>query len=62
MLAVSYGGMLNKNRYGKINTYSVESKGRDRDRGGRRERERDRGIRGGYHARAGVHTDTQRSG
>ena len=93
LLAVSYGGMLNKNRYGKINTYSVESKGRDRDRGGRRERDRgsrrggrdrgrerdrgfgrdrdfggrrerdrDRGFRGGSHARAGVHTATQRSG
>ncbi|WP_439800334.1 DEAD/DEAH box helicase [Treponema sp.] len=42
LLAVSYGGMLNKNRYGKINSYSVE-KGRDRDRGGRRERGSRRG-------------------
>lgn len=51
LLAVSYGGMLNKNRYGKINTYSVESKGRDRDRGGRRER--DRGSRRGGDAFVG---------
>ena len=36
--------------------------GRDRDFGGRRERDRDRGFRGGSHARAGVHTATQRSG
>ncbi len=43
LLAVSYGGLLNKNRYGKINSYTMERRG-DRDRGSRRERGGRRGF------------------